>query len=64
LVLGAYTEDGDLRDDPLYKIGKVVKRCEILPSKINHADYVDDNLVQYLEDHRAIFPGIYEVGIG
>jgi hypothetical protein len=68
LVLGAYTEDGDLRDVPLYQIGAVVKRGKNLPSKFNHANYVDDkghyNLVQYLEDHRAIFPGIYEVGIG
>ena len=44
---GPPAENGDLNDAPdplyMYKIGKVViKRGQRLPSKFNHADYIDN----------------------
>lgn len=55
-VLGAYTKDGDLRDEPVYEIGKVIKKGQNLPSKQYYADDKGHyNLVRYIEKIIAIY---------
>ncbi len=54
-TLGAYDDDGNLREAPIYAIGKVTKRGLDLPSRFNLADYVNRkghfDLVNYVMDH-------------
>ena len=65
--LGAIDEGGHPKE-LVYAIGAVIERGAILPSKRNHADYVDEfgqyDLVRYLEHHKNMFPAINVVGIG
>ena len=74
-VLGAYTEDGDPKPNPVYEIGPVVEMgCDFKVTKgnkevkCNHATFIDNtghyDLISYLEILRDECPGIYEVGRG
>lgn len=66
-VLGSIDKEGNPQD-PIYTIGGVIDPGQKLPSKKNHADYIDGaghyNIVQYLSDHKVQFPAIYHVGVG
>ncbi|KAL7529589.1 hypothetical protein ACHAXR_005811, partial [Thalassiosira sp. AJA248-18] len=57
-TLGAYDDDGNLRDTPCCAIGKVTQRGMNLPSKFNLADYVNEkghfDLITYVHDHSTI----------
>jgi hypothetical protein len=67
LVLGFNYDDGNLQD-PIYAMGEVITPGINLPSKKNHAQYIDKSrhydIVSYLYDHKKIFPGIFHVGVG
>ncbi|KAL7531131.1 hypothetical protein ACHAXR_003875, partial [Thalassiosira sp. AJA248-18] len=75
-ALGAYDDDGNPRDPPIYAIEKVTKKGLDLPSRFNLADYVDRkghfDLVSYVMDHsiptsikkKPPFVGIGNVIIG
>ena len=67
-VLGAYTLDGDPKEEPVYSIGAVIKKGRDLPGGHNHAEYVDEtghyDVVRFLEHHKDTFPAIYTVCVG
>ena len=54
--------------DPIYAIGEVITPGINLPTKMNHAQYIDKSghydIFSYLFDHKKIFPGIFHVGVG
>jgi hypothetical protein len=65
--LGFIDEEGNPQE-PIYAIGEVIAAGKNLPSKRNHAEYIDKtghyNIVKYLQDHQAQFPAVYHVGVG
>jgi len=68
-VLGAIDNNGHPKA-PVYGLVPVVSggRGKDLPSKRNHADYVESNgnydIVKYLVDHKKEFPALHSVGVG
>lgn len=68
-VLGGIDSEGQPQK-PVYAIGKVLAPGKNLPSKKNHASYIDGSghydltSYSYLEDHKTKFPAVYNVGIG
>ena len=70
-VLGALDNNGHPKA-PVYGLVPVAVvsggRGKDLPSKRNHADYVEGNgnydIVKYLVDHKKEFPALHSVGVG
>ena len=66
-TLGVFDEDGQPKKSVI-TLGPPIERGVDLPSKRNHADYIDGtgyyDIVRYLQDHKDIFPTIYLVGVG
>ena len=74
-VLGAFTDDGDPRPNPVYVIGRVIEPGDTFivtkdnsNRKCNHANFIDKtghyDLMSYLDLVRDECPSIYEVGRG
>ena len=66
--LRAFDSDGNLRDEPVCSMGRVLESGEDLPSGFNHGGCVDSSgtcdLVPCSEDHKLAFPSIHCVGLG
>ena len=66
-MLGFNDNDGNPQD-PIYAIGEVITPEINLPTKMNHAQYIDKSgdydILSYRFDHKKIFPGIFHVGVG
>ena len=65
--LGFIDEEGNPQE-PIYAFGEVIAAGNNLPSKRNHAEYIDKaghyDIAKYLLDHRDQFPAVYHVGVG
>jgi hypothetical protein len=67
ICLGFNDEDGNPQV-PIYAIGELINPGLSLPSRKNHAQYMDKaghyDIVSYLYNHKNVFRGIYHVGVG
>ena len=68
--LGAYDEDGNLRDKPVLAIGPVMEKGEgdDLPNGLNHANYIDKKgyyaIDRFFSDCEGVFKALSKVVIG